>query len=257
MPKKDFNIDDQSVSTRDFVALEIHQPPGMQIRTAPIEREWMDATNDRFAYRCLPLVIANQAGWMVHCPMTFLASWYGGKKTSDLLVDFIGKPTDLRVRSHFGDGILTFSLPFLFRTPPGINLWVKGPSNHIKDGIQPLEGVVETDWSPATFTMNWKMTRPGATIRFEKDEPICMLVPVTRGLAESLIPRRAALSDNCHEEAAYDAWRNSRAHFNASLRAKDEEAVKQAWQKDYFRGTSDNIEQPREHQTRLHLKEFD
>jgi hypothetical protein len=152
--------------------------------------------------------------------------------------------------------VLTFTFPFLFRTPAGINLWVKGPSNCIKDGIQALEGVVETDWSPATFTMNWKMTRPGATVRFEKGEPICMLVPVPRGLCESLVPRRAALCEHADEEAAYDSWKNSRSHFNAGLRNRDQSAVKVGWQKEYFRGELVSAEGIDEHQTRLHLREF-
>ena len=29
---------------------------------APVERDWMEATNQRFAYRCLPLNIANAYG---------------------------------------------------------------------------------------------------------------------------------------------------------------------------------------------------
>ena len=34
----------------------------VDIRPAPVERDWMDATNQRFAYRCLPLNIANAYG---------------------------------------------------------------------------------------------------------------------------------------------------------------------------------------------------
>jgi len=116
--------------------------------------------------------------------------------------------------------------------------------------------MVETDWSPATFTMNWKMTRPGATVRFEVDEPICMIVPVPRSLSESLVPRRAALSDNGPLVAAYQAWRDSRREFNASLKVREEETVRRGWQKDYFRGVAAEMDSPREHQTRLHLKEF-
>ena len=48
--------------------------------------------------------------------------------------------------------------------------------------------------SPSTFTMNWKITRVCEWVRFEKDEPFCMLVPVPRGLAESLVPRRETAS---------------------------------------------------------------
>jgi Family of unknown function (DUF6065) len=30
-----------------------------------MERAWMDATDQRFAYRCLPLNIANAHGWEI------------------------------------------------------------------------------------------------------------------------------------------------------------------------------------------------
>ena len=43
----------------------------------------------------------------------------------------------------------------------GWNTFVTGPMNGIKDGIAPLSGVIETDWSPYSFTMNWRFTRPG------------------------------------------------------------------------------------------------
>jgi hypothetical protein len=47
------------------------------IRPAPLERAWMDATDRRFAYRCLPLNIANGHGWEILCPAGFTASWDG------------------------------------------------------------------------------------------------------------------------------------------------------------------------------------
>jgi len=109
-------------SAGELIAYEIHQPPGMTLRTAPVEREWMNESRDRFAYRCLPLVIANQSGWVVPCPAAFVAAWNGGPKLADLFIDFLSQPPDARISSHFGEGVLTFALPFLFRTPPGINL---------------------------------------------------------------------------------------------------------------------------------------
>jgi hypothetical protein len=35
----------------------------VEIHPAPLERDWMEATNPRYAYRCLPLNIANAYGW--------------------------------------------------------------------------------------------------------------------------------------------------------------------------------------------------
>ena len=37
----------------------------MRLIAAPADRDWMDATPNRFANRCLPLRIAAQAGWFV------------------------------------------------------------------------------------------------------------------------------------------------------------------------------------------------
>lgn len=52
-----------------FHAYRVH-PAGLPLTPAPIDRDWMDATPDRFAYRCLPLVIANQAGWVIPSALT-------------------------------------------------------------------------------------------------------------------------------------------------------------------------------------------
>ena len=51
----------------------------IDIRPAPVERPWMEATDQRFAYRCLPLNIANAFGWEILCPSAFTAGWDGGK----------------------------------------------------------------------------------------------------------------------------------------------------------------------------------
>src|SRR5207247_976242 len=176
-----------------FIAYELYSDQRYVLEPAPIAREWMDKAHLRFPYRCLPLAIANQCGWILRCPTGFRAYWYGGAAKEDVEIRFDGPP-DNRILSHFGAGTITFTVPFLFRTPPDINLWVKGPSNWIKDGIQPLEGIVETDWLVSTFTMNWKMTRTNEWVRFEAGEPFCMLVPVPRGLVEGLVPRRMPLA---------------------------------------------------------------
>jgi hypothetical protein len=147
------------------------QPP--KIVAAKAERGWMDATPGGFAYRCLPLNIANAHGWMILNPAAFVAQWDGNDGTDAVKIQAMaGDSTPLTALSHFGSGILTFGIPALFRTDPGYDLMVTGPFNTPKDGIAPLTGIVETDWSPSTFTMNWKFTRKHHVVRFDRDEPI-------------------------------------------------------------------------------------
>jgi Family of unknown function (DUF6065) len=239
----------------EIIAYRINQPPNMGLISAPIERAWMEETTQRFAYRCLPLNIANQNGWFVTCPTTFELYWYGGPDKSEIELRFT-EYKDLSITTHFGWGVLTFSLPYLFRTPPDINLWVKGPSNSPKDGIQALEGVVETDWAFSTFTMNWKVTRPCEWIRFEQGEPICMIVPVQRGLIETLVPKCRPLTADPELHDKYRGWEQSRASFLGGLAAKDPESLKRGWQKDYFQGKTAEGGTFDGHQTRLDVKEF-
>jgi hypothetical protein len=245
-----------STKKGDLTAYEVPGGGDMPIEPASVSRKWMDESDQRFAYRCLPLVIANQSGWIIRCPIGFTARWNGGKRMQDLRFWFPRGKRETRILSHFGDGIITFAIPYLFRTSLGVNLWVKGPSNWLKDGVQPLEGVVETDWSHSTFTMNWKVTRPDTAIRFKQGDPICMICPIARGYAEQLEPVVLPLSGNKELCAQYTHWRESRNEFNKLLREESDEAVKQGWQRDYMLGVAKEGEQFAEHQTGLKIQEF-
>ena len=93
----------------------------------------MSATRGNFAYRCLPLSIANSHGWEILVDQTFEAAWNGGSETGDIQVRPLGGGASALASSHFGYGVLTFRAGYLFRTPPGCNLWVTGPVNRPKD----------------------------------------------------------------------------------------------------------------------------
>jgi LPS sulfotransferase NodH len=150
-------------------------------------RAWMNATPNRFAYRCLPMVIANQWGWMIETSHRVEAVWDGSHQPAGLVVTSDAGDKCIAA-SHFGSGVLTFHVAHLFRTPPGYNMHVRGPANMPKDGICALEGIVETDWMEATFTMNWKLTRPNHPVVFEAGEPIAMISPVRRNELERFVP---------------------------------------------------------------------
>jgi Family of unknown function (DUF6065) len=223
---------------------------------APLEREWMDNTPQRFGYRCLPLNIANAHGWELLCPSGFSSRWDGFWRKEALHIN----PdlwTEAPAVSHFGNGVLTFHVPCLFRTDPGFDLFVTGPINRPKDAIAPLTGVVETDWSAYGFTMNWLFTRANTKVRFEQGEPYCHIFPVERGRLEQIEPEMAALSQVPEVEREHKIWSDSRLTFNANLLRPGSQAEQDRWQKGYFRGLSPAGQPgPAEHRSRLRLKEF-
>ena len=127
----------------------------------------------QFAYRCLPLNIANAHGWEVGAAITCAARWNGGTGVDAVEVwTEPGAPAHRGPVSLFGQSVLTFHIEGIMRTPLGWNLWVGGPPNSSKDGIAPLPGLIETDWLPFTFTMNWRFTRAGEWVRFDRGEAI-------------------------------------------------------------------------------------
>jgi len=147
-------------------------------------------------------------------------------------------------------------MPYLFRTTRGYNLLVRGPANSPKDGAYPLEGLVETDWSVATFTMNWKLTRPDLPVTFVVDEPICMVVPQRRGELETFQPHLKDIREEPNLEGAFRRWSLSRDKFLDELRLPGSEASRGRWQKDYFRGTDPDGHPEPQHQVKLELPEF-
>jgi hypothetical protein len=237
----------------DLTLFEVF-PGNIDLRPAPRRRRWMDETPRAFAYHCLPLVIANLHGWEMLCPFSFEALWLGGAGQAD--VQIACDPDELRrrpsfVASHFGSGILSFAPLVIVRTAPGHNLWVSGPTNTFKDGIQAMSGSIEADWMPFTFSMNWKLTRPGLPVRFEKGEPFCSFFPIARGALAACEPRLAALDD---DPALATAYRHAVAR-----RERDEKLDGDHYQRWYTAGEMPDPGTgvaPPDHETNIAVKPF-
>lgn len=231
------------------------RPPDIVPGRTP--RDWMDAFPSRHPYRCLPMTMANSTGWEILCPMSFTAEWNGGPSQADITLtpdrphpDFAGFAV-----SHFSRGVVTFHPNYLFRTPPGWGMMASGAPNHVKDGIQPLVGLVETDWLPFPFTMNWIFTRPGK-VRFEKGEPFCFITLIEHRKLDEVQPVLKMLDSDPVMKGQFEAWNRERTRFNKRLGAGDPEAAKQAWQRFYFKGElpEELGEAPDSHMNKRRLK---
>lgn len=250
------------MSDAELIAFHADGWPDMRLVPADRWREWMNDTRGRFANRCLPLLVANEAGWVLLNPSPFQATWNGDESADGMTIEFAGGSAEnTMVGKYFGYGVVTWDVPYLFRTPPGYNLLVRGPANWPKDGACALEGLVETDWVVATFTMNWKLTRPNHPVTFEADEPICMVVPQRRGELESFAPGIRDLESDPATRDGFRQWFVNRHLMIAEKRLLwsrgKPEAADRVWEPDYFRGMSADGTRTADHDTKLRLRPFE
>jgi hypothetical protein len=230
-----------------------------RIRPASSRKRWMDETPESFAYRCLPLKIGNEHGWEILSPCGFEATWDGGTDVKSVVIrpDPGTAPHDTPV-SLFGQGTVTFHVQAILRTPSGWNLWLGGPPNQMKDGIVPLVGIIETDWSPYTFTMNWRFSRPDHCVRFEQDEPIGFFFPVERQSIQSFEASISPIESEPGLKTQFESWSASRDEFQQWVTTGETKSPSEKWQKLYHRGLKpDQTKGAHDHQTRLHVCPFE
>ena len=117
----------------------------------------------------------------------------------------------------------------------------------------PLDGVVETDWLPFIFTMNWRFSKPGK-VKFEKGEPFCFLTLMPHSVLDDIEPTIEIMDGQFAKE--YSEWAASRANFNHNLEKHDSETVKQGWQKNYVQGSSATGQKAEHHVSKRKLNPF-
>jgi hypothetical protein len=107
--------------------------------------------------------------------------------------------------------------------------------------------------------MSWKLTRKLMPVRFEVDEPICMIVPQRRGELEEFAPELRPI--RCDEELRrkHEFFLHSRGDLGRLQAAAQVDAGERVpWQGDYTRGRhADGAAGAADHQTRRHLRAFD
>jgi hypothetical protein len=236
-----------------LIAYATTDPHGFVPEPAAAKRAWIEATPNRFARRCLPLTIANHAGWAIRVPFGVRARWNGQDALGNVEIEVLDPTHPARgwVADHFGAGVVTFSIPYVFRTPPGVQLLVRGAPNFWIEGAQALEGLVETEWASASFTMNWRIIAVDRWVSWRAGDPICFLQPISVSLLEAAEPELLMISEAPALEHGFRAWASSRDAFNA-----DPERGPRAWQRHYYLGKTVTGERAANHRTRLALARF-
>jgi hypothetical protein len=148
-----------------------------------VKRDWFT----KGFYHCLPLNIGNQYGFAIHSDFDFDATWRGNDPEGN--VDIVFKNPNQQsvqfIENNFGNGIITISHTFGFKTPPGVNLMTIQPPNIYTPGVIAMTGIVETDQLRRDFTFNLKLTDPNRTVSYKKGDVLAAFIPVPRYFIDS------------------------------------------------------------------------
>ncbi len=243
-----------------ITAYEIHpgEGEGWTLRPASQKREWM-SMNGNHAYRCLPLVAANHMGWVIECPVGFTAVWDGNttdkiEREQALQFTFDEEPErwSKRINGHFGNGIISFGLPWLFHTDENVGIIVRGPTNYWKENTSPLDGFTETWWLPFRFTMNWKVLKADIPVRFEKGEPLCLVYPYETRMVSDVTAEIRPITDNPDLKEEYDRW----VFMRYVTEHTDIEDALPAFKGKYVRGQDYAGSKGENHQKRIPVPKF-
>ena len=102
--------------------------------------------------------------------------------------------------------------------------------------------------------MNWKFSERWKPVRFERDEPICMLVPIRRGDAESFEPRIRNLESEPDVSRSFELGLEKRSEVRKEL--LEDKNVEGRALGHYARGEGYLGERSEEHQRRLEIRPF-
>ena len=186
-------------------------PPIFPVVPLTAKRKWMNESREKFAYKCLPLTVANQYGYAVLCPADFTLDWWGGKEEKDVDFQVTSEEEYFKdhLHSYFGGGTFTIHLDFLVKTPEGFSTYIRGVPNETKQGLKPLDGIVETDWLSYTFTYNFLLTEPGS-YSFKKGEPLFVFFPIERGTVENFELKESRVEEDPELFTDFEDYHNKR-----------------------------------------------
>jgi len=200
-----------------------------------------EKTRDWFSkefYRCLPLTIGNQYGFIIKSEYSFTAMWDGGIGTDATKFSFDMPVEETRnffpaIKSHFGHGIITIDAAFSIRTPPGINIMTINPPNYVIPNVTVMTGVVEADNLRYTFTFNLKLQDPNVAVHFPAGSPLAAFIPIPRYFADSF---DILLGSDYFSEEIIKNEKEAAKLFGDNREKLKEEKPNQPWDKLYMKG---------------------
>jgi hypothetical protein len=161
-----------------------HMDFPVKIEQTPIQRNWMDNTDDKHAYKCFPVSLVNTIGWSVSFLEDIEFIWDGISNTEDHHVKVLKAPEGV-CNTQRGNATISFYTGLHFKTEEDMSILSIVPPNYFIDGAMPFTSIISTSFFEDAYPVAWRVTRPNEKITIPAGTPVATLIPISiAGLAE-------------------------------------------------------------------------
>lgn len=159
--------------------ISVERYPDSKIIISPmsIKRDWMDATEDKHAYRCFPVTQANMIGWNLSCSQDIKFIWNGINNTSSENVTIL----DGLDFTYTGRGQSTVSIHtgLTFRSEQNISMFTINPVNYFNEDFETMSSLISTSFLDTGFPLAIKARNPNKEITIKAGTPLATIVPIS------------------------------------------------------------------------------
>lgn len=150
----------------------------VKIEQTPVQRDWMDLTDGRHAYKCFPVSLANSIGWSISFLDDIEFIWDGITDSSPNHVKII-RAGEHVANTDRGQATISFNSELRFKTDKNVSMLSIVPPNYWIDGAIPYTSIISTSFYPDPYPIAWKITKANENIIIPAGTPVATLIPIS------------------------------------------------------------------------------
>lgn len=150
----------------------------VKIEQTKIQRDWMEMTDDRHAYKCFPISLANGIGYSISFLDDIEFIWDGISDSSNTHVEIIKSGENICSLAR-GNATISFNTELFFQTDENTSLLSIAPPNQFIDGVVPFTSLISSSFYEYPLPVAWRITRPNHKILVPAGTPVITVIPIS------------------------------------------------------------------------------
>jgi hypothetical protein len=142
-----------------------------------IKREWMDQTEIKHAYHCMPISLANTLGWAISFPEEISFIWDGISDTSSNHVKII--KGDKYCSTARANATISFNTFLKFKTDEDITTLIMPVPNEFDENFQCFTTLISTSFYQSALPVAWRILKPNVEITIKENTPVAVFLPIS------------------------------------------------------------------------------